>query len=70
MVGKPHHPENPDEECLIVACQTLHLVSVISQHPLAKGFMMRKTGVWWTPDKSADDDGIPVNDVIVSVSLH
>ena len=36
-------------------------------HPLDKGFMMRKTGVWWTPDKSADDDGIPVNDVIVSV---
>ena len=34
-------------------------------HPLDKGFMMRKTGVWWTPDKSADDDGIPVNDVIV-----
>ena len=39
-------------------------------HPLDKAFMMRKTGVWWTPDKSADDDGIPVNDVIVSVSLH
>ena len=27
----------------------------------------RKTGVRWAHDKSADDDGIPVNDVIVSV---
>ena len=27
----------------------------------------RKTGVRWAHHKSADDDGIPVNDVIVSV---
>ena len=49
---------------------TLRLDAVISLHPLAKGFTDRKTGVRREPDKSADDDGIPVNDVIVSVSLH
>ena len=30
----------------------------------------RKTGVRWAHDKSADDDGIPVNDVVGSVMFQ
>ena len=63
VVGKPHHPENPDKECSVNL--TLRLVAVTSQHPLDKGFTDRKTGVWWAHNKSLDDDIKPVNDVIV-----
>ena len=69
VVGKPHHhPGSPDKECSVN--QILCLVVVTSQHHLDKGLTDRKTGVQWARDKSADNDGKPVNDVIVSVSLH
>ena len=68
VVGKPRRPGNPGKECSVNL--TLCLVAVTSQHPLDRGFTDRKTGVRWAHDKSADDDGKPVNDVLDPVSLH
>ena len=63
VVGKPHHQGSPGKVYLVML--TLRSVAVPSLHPLDKGLMVRKTGVWWAHDKSADDDVQPVNDVIV-----
>ena len=38
--------------------------------PLTREAQAGITGVWRAHDKSADDDVIPVNDVIGSVSFH
>ena len=55
-VGKPRHPGSPDRVYLVMLTLRLEL-AVTNLHPSDKGFMVRKTGVWWAHDKSADDDG-------------